>query len=150
MDSNDRKARFFARTMHTPDDPARAAERAALRELSRALIPLHRTLIEATRSDYALAYEPVDSPGELLRLVQSDPFFDWLKPVTSLIVSIDEMTRTDFENAEVDEIVAAAERMFGAAAEESFAARYVPILQRDVDVAIGHAAVRSIIAKLRR
>src|SRR5438552_4033844 len=48
----DRNA-FFARTMHTPDSPERAELRAALRELSKALLPLHRALIEAARDAHA-------------------------------------------------------------------------------------------------
>jgi hypothetical protein len=149
MDGNDPKSRFFARTMHTPDDPPRAKLRAALRDLSRTLIPLHRRLIEETRADYAFAYGPVETPGHLLQLVQGDPFFDWLKPITTLIVDIDEMTRTDFESAAASEIIARAERMFGPEAAGEFATRYVPLLQRDVDVAIGHAAVRKILTELR-
>jgi 23S rRNA G2445 N2-methylase RlmL len=149
MDPSDRKARFYARTMHTPDDPARAALRSALREMSRALIPLHRGLIEATKSDYSFAYSPIDTPAELLRLVQADPFFEWLKPVTTLIVDIDEIVRTDFQNSDVKAIVERAERMFGGDAENKFSSRYVPILQRDVDVAIFHADVRGKIQNLK-
>ena len=149
MDGNDPKSRFFARTMHTPDDPPRAKLRAALRELSRTLIPLHRRLIEETRADYTFAYGPVGTPAQLLQLVQGDPFFDWLKPITTLIVDIDEMTRTDFERAAAAEVVTRAERMFGPEAAGEFATRYVPLLQRDVDVAIGHAAVRKILTELR-
>ncbi|HVS33119.1 MAG TPA: hypothetical protein VMS98_16875 [Thermoanaerobaculia bacterium] len=135
--------------MHTPDDPARARLRTGLRELSRALIPLHRRLIEETRSDYAFAHGPVDSPSHLLQLLQSDPFFEWLRPVTALIVDIDEMTRTDFAEEAAHEMAGRAERFFGGEAEESFASRYRPILQRDVDVAMGHAAVRQVLAKLK-
>ena len=47
MDKNS----FFARTMHTPDSPERAELRGALREISKALIPLHRHLIDAAKSD---------------------------------------------------------------------------------------------------
>src|SRR5215212_6735830 len=146
-DSNDPKARFFARTMHTPDDPDRAAIRSALEELSKALIPLHRALIHATKEDYAFAYEPVTSPGHLLRLVSEDPFFAWLKPMTSLIVVIDEMASTDFERSDSDAVVERVGRLFGAEPDAEFAERYRPILQRDVDVAIGHAAVRQSLAK---
>jgi hypothetical protein len=42
FDKND----FYARTMHTPDTPERAALRAALRNVSKALLPLHRRLID--------------------------------------------------------------------------------------------------------
>ena len=77
---------FFTRTMHTPDDPARAARRATLREISRLLLPLHRALIEGARADFAFAYEAVDRPSQLLSLLNEHPFFAWLKPMTSLIV----------------------------------------------------------------
>jgi hypothetical protein len=137
--------------MHTPDDPARAELRAALREVSRALIPLHRALINAVRDDYA-AFEigEVTGPSHLLRLVQDDPFFAWLKPITSLIVDIDEMVRVDFSNENVFAIVARLDAMFGATVDAAFAERYVPILQREVDVAVGHAAVRQASSQLPR
>jgi hypothetical protein len=96
MNYNDQKAKFFARTMHTPDDEVRAAHRAALRDVSRHLMPLHRALIDAAKDDYAFAYGPVDQPTKLLGLLNEDPFFAWLKPITSLIVDIDEMSRRDF------------------------------------------------------
>jgi hypothetical protein len=144
-----RKEDFWARTMHTPDDPERAALRAALREMSKLLIPLHRALIEAAREEYAANVSPISNPSHLLQLVQEDPFFSWLKPMTSLIVDIDEMVRKDFVRADVDGIVARVDAMFGTAVPEAFAARYVPILQRDIDVAVSHAAVRNALAKLR-
>ncbi|HVR39243.1 MAG TPA: hypothetical protein VMU84_09120 [Thermoanaerobaculia bacterium] len=134
--------------MHTPDDPERAELRATLRELSKALIPLHRALIHATKDDYTRDVEPVSSPGHLLRLVSDDAFFAWLKPLTSLIVDIDEMASGDFESEAVDVVVKRIDILFGTEPDERFTARYVPILQRDVDVAIGHAAIRQARAKL--
>lgn len=132
---------FFARTMHTPDSPQRAAVRAALREVSKALIPLHRHLIDAAKADYAFGYAPVQSPGHLLRLIDEDPFFAWLKPLTSIIVEIDEMTRRDFETSDAAGV---AERV------ETFlrAEPYLEMLQREVDVAANHAALRQALAQL--
>ncbi|SRR5258708_18602719 len=141
------RERFFARTMHTPDDPARAALRDALRMMSRALIPMHRALINAAREDYALAYEVV-GPTRLMQLLNDDPFFAWLKPMTALIVDIDEMARRDFVRADVDAIVDRVQQLFGSTPEPAFAERYVPILQRDVDVATGLAAVRQAVGKV--
>jgi hypothetical protein len=143
------KKTFFARTMHTPDDPARAALRASLREFSKNLLPLHRALINAVRDDYTFAFDQEVTPNRLLQLIQEDPFFAWLKPVTSLIVDIDEMSRTDFDTADFAAIVARVDHLFGAKVDGEFAEKYVPILQRDVDVAIAHAALRPSIAKLR-
>ena len=140
----DRNA-FFARTMHTPDDPERAELRATLRELSKALLPLHRALSEAARDDYAFATGRSVGPAQLLQLVTDDPFFAWLKPMTALIVEIDEMARVDFEAPAARDVAARVERLF----EGAFNERYVPLLQRDVDVAVAHAAIRRALAKLR-
>ena len=140
---------FFARTMHTPDDPDRARRREALRALSSVLIPLHRHLIEHARADYKLAYETELTPAQMLQRLTDDPFFAWLKPLTSLIVDIDEMSRKDFSPADVEAIAARLDRLFGAHAEKTFSAQYVSVLQRDVDVAMGHAAVRQAAARLR-
>jgi hypothetical protein len=134
---------FFARTMHTPDDPERARLRAALRQVSKTLLPLHRSLIDAAKVDFAEATrQEVPPPTTLLRLINDDPFFAWLKPVTALIVDIDEMVRIDFDAADVARIVARVSALFAAGGEGTFAAHYLPLLQREVDVAIGHAALR--------
>ena len=139
---------FYARTMHTPDDPDRAARRATLREISRLLLPLHRSLIDAARGDFAIAYQEVDKPSHLLHLLNEHPFFAWLKPMTSLIVDIDEMSRVDFERQQFEEIVRRVESLVGNGGSADFAEHYVPMLQRDVDVAIAHAALRQALMRV--
>jgi hypothetical protein len=143
------KKSFYARTMHTPDSPERAALRTALRDVSKLLLPLHRALIEAAKEEYAFAVAPVDKPAQLLQLLTDDPFFAWLKPVTSLIVDIDEMARTDFEAADVAAIADRVDRFFGPKADDGFSQQYVPLLQRNVEVAISHAALRKAVVQLR-
>ena len=142
------KKSFYARTMHTPDTPERAALREALRGVSRAILPLHRALIDAAKDDYAFGIAPV-KPSQLLQLLTDDPFFAWLKPLTSLIVDIDEMARTDFEPPDIAGIAERVDRLFSAKADEAFAAQYIPMLQRSVDIAIGHAALRKAATRLR-
>jgi hypothetical protein len=139
---------FFSRTMHTPDDPARAARRATLREISRLLLPLHRALIEGARADFAFAYEAVDRPSQLLSLLNEHPFFAWLKPMTSLIVDIDEMSRTDFETEQFDEVIRRVTSLVSNGASPDFAQQYLPMLQRNVDVAIAHAALRQALIRV--
>jgi hypothetical protein len=147
--SSDRKAEFYARRMHTPDTPERAELRAALRETSKQLIALHRHLIHAAKEDYTFATGATPAPAELLRLLTDDPFFAWLKPMTELIVTIDEMARVDFEPAEAREIGRRVTAMFDAT-EGEFASHYVPILQREVDVTIAHAALRKLLGNFPR
>jgi hypothetical protein len=145
-----KKEDVYARMMHTPDDPERAELRAALRETWKQLMPLHRALIDSASAEFNANIAPVSGPTHLLQLLQDDPFFAWLKPMTSLIVDIDTMSRTDFERADVDAIVARIEQFFGSSPDADFSARYVPVLQRDFDVAVSHAALRQLLAKLQK
>lgn len=144
-----RKEDFYARTMHTPDDPARAAQRAALRDLWKQLLPLHRALIDAARDEYIASVAPVAGPTHLLQLLNEDPFFTWLKPLTAVIVEIDEMSRTDFAAPQLEAMTARVRGIFAGDGGTPFASRYLPLLQRDVDVAIAHAAIRQILARLQ-
>ena len=143
-----KKEDLYARMMHTPDDPARAELRSALREAWKQLMPLHRALIDAASAEYSATVAPVAGPTHLLKLLQEDPFFEWLRPLTSIIVDLDTMSRTDFERTDVDAMLARLERHFGATADAHFSARYVPLLQRDIDVAAGHANLRKILQRL--
>jgi hypothetical protein len=144
MNFDDRKARIFNRTMHTPDDDARAAQRSKLRELSKQLMPLHRALIEAAKADYALAYQPIENPTQFLRLLNDDPFFEWLKPLTSLIVDIDDMARRDFTANDFEAISQRFEALFGANSSSDFTKKYLPMLQQSIDLAVAHAALRKL------
>ncbi|HVE72361.1 MAG TPA: hypothetical protein VNI54_13420 [Thermoanaerobaculia bacterium] len=143
-----KKEDVYARMMHTPDDPVRAEQRAALRVLWKQLMPLHRALIDAARDEYAATVAPVNGPTHMLQLLQEEPFFEWLRPITSLIVDIDTLSRTDFEPAQIEDVVARVNRLFGSSADAAFSARYLPILQRDIDVAAGHAAIRRLLTRL--
>ena len=143
-----RKEDIYARTMHTPDDPARAELRGLLRELWKQLLPLHRALIDSARDDYNANVAPVSGPTHMIELLQQDPFFAWLKPLTSLIVDVDSMSRTDFDRAGVDAVLARIDALFGTTPDAAFAERYIPVLQRDVDVAIAHAALRQLLLRI--
>ena|SRR5688572_17618586 len=143
-----KKEDLYARMMHTPDDPVRAELRATLRDLWKQLMPMHRALIDAAREEYAANVGPVTGPTHMLQLLQDDPYFEWLRPMTSLIVDIDSLSRTDFERADIDALVARLERLFGNAPDAGFSARYVPLLQREIDVAAGHAAIRKLLKRL--
>lgn len=143
-----KKEDVYARMMHTPDDPERAELRAALRDAWKQLLPLHRALIDAAASEYAATIAPVNGPTHLLQLLQDEPFFEWLRPLTTLIVDVDSMARTDFERAEIDAVVQRIEHHFGNDADPAFTEKYVPLLQRDVDVAIAHAALRQHLGRL--
>lgn len=64
--------------------------RAKLKNLSKSLLRLHKTLLDAERERYELVNGKVQSTGEMLRLVLDDAHFAWLRILSGQIVFIDE------------------------------------------------------------
>lgn len=77
-----------------PDSsPAPLASDALLyqvKESRYALLVLHKKLLDAERARYERANGRVPGPGALLQLVLNDPWFAWLRPISTLVVQIDE------------------------------------------------------------
>ena len=65
--------------------------RAQLRTLSRALRDVHRSLVEFSRERYELDNGRVRGKGQLFELLLRDDAFAWLRPLSRLIVSLDEL-----------------------------------------------------------
>jgi len=69
-------------------------DRQLLIDLRHALLHLHKTLLEWERA----AYEKIHgrtSPGNLLTALMNDAQFAWLRPLSELIVRIDESLEID-------------------------------------------------------
>ena len=121
-------------------------------QLASALRELHRALMERARRDYEREYKVALSPLEQLRLLTTDPHFDWLRGLSELMVDID-LVR-DAEQPLLDELapaVRAAVDHFVAAANppepgDAFAQRYWPYMQHDPHVVMAHADVKRALA----
>ena len=64
--------------------------RAHITALRAQALTLHKTMIDEARVRYEARHGNVVAPGEMLRLVAFDPEFAWLKPLTGLILEIDD------------------------------------------------------------
>jgi hypothetical protein len=116
-----------------------------------ALRELHRALIERARRDYERERLAVVNPGELLQLLATDPYFEWLRSLSELMVDID-MAR-EAEPADraglASAIRPAVEYLLSPPAAEPttpFAQRYWPYVNDDPHVAMAHAAARQALA----
>ena len=91
-----------------PRSPEQEALRRPLLELHDALLRLHKVLLESERVVYEKDVEPIRSPNHFFQLLTSDPWFAWLRPISQLIVAIDETLDDDKEgltNASVDAVM---------------------------------------------
>jgi hypothetical protein len=121
-----------------------AAVRQRLQELRDALLDLHKTLLDSERAVYETKVGPIKSPHHFFQLVSSDPWFAWLRPISQLIVAMDEALDADepLTGDSVDMLMN--ESVFLLLPAErggEFGERYMAALQRDPHVVLAHAKV---------
>jgi len=124
------------------------SDRQLLVDLRRALLHLHKTLLEWERT----AYEKIHgrtSPGALLTALMNDAQFAWLRPLSELIVRIDESLEMDaLEGPEVnvDALVALASSVIAADEGGNAAAqRHHKAMQEYPDAVFAHRAVTNVL-----
>lgn len=130
--------------------PLSDAMRHRLQGVRLALLRLHKALLEVERGAYEKVYGRVGSGSELLQLVIQHPWFAWLRPVSELVVQIDEMLEgtpdgeqpaTDGDaNALLEQARALLKPSEGSGIEE-FTRRYNQTLQQDPASILAHAEV---------
>ncbi len=116
--------------------------RQRLSQLRETLLTLHKALLDSERTAYELVHGPVASPGAFLQLVINDSWFAWLRPITTLIVQIDEAlaakkppaTPHDFE-----QLISDTRALLSPSREANdFWKRYAGAVQRDPGVEVLH------------
>jgi hypothetical protein len=131
-------------TRSTKREPNDATARQPLQELRDALLDLHKALIDSERAVYETNVGPIQSPHHFLQLLSNDPWFAWLRPISQLIVAMDEAL--DPQEALTSDIIDALmnESVFLLIPAErggEFGERYMAALQRDPHVVLAHAQV---------
>ena len=122
---------------------------AVLKNLRLALLRLHKTLLDWERA----AYERVhgrQSSNALLEALLKDPQFAWLRPISQLVVRIDEMLEDEVPPGENDvEVVFAHVRDLTRADEtgNAYEQRYFAALQGNPDAVFAH---RDVVALLKK
>ena len=71
-------------------DKLNDATRDNLKNLSKALLRLHKTLLDAAKLDYEAKNGTIASVNLYFQLVIDDPHFAWLRKLSALIALIDE------------------------------------------------------------
>jgi hypothetical protein len=117
--------------------------RGHLTELRHGLLRLHKTLLDWERSAYEQLHGR-QSGGELLKLLLDDPHFAWLRPISQMIVRIDEMLDADAALAEqeVSDVFAGVKELTSPN-DSAEGQRYVAALQSSPEVVFAHRDVRA-------
>jgi len=115
-----------------------------LQQLRNALVDLHKALVDSERVGYEKTFGAIQSPNHFLQLLTRDPWFEWLHPLSQLIVAMDEVLdeKEPLTAAGVDALVNQTRLLLVATEDgEGFSKHYFDALQRDPDVVLAHAEV---------
>jgi hypothetical protein len=96
-----------------------------------ALLALHKTLLEVVRREHERAHGRLEAQAFLDALIR-DPAFAWLRPLTTLIVAIDEADDPASIANELRQLLGASE------APDEFQQRYATALQSSPELAYEH------------
>ena len=125
-------------------EPEDAAARQPLQELRDALLDLHKMLIDSERAVYETNVGPIKSPHHFLQLLSNEHWFAWLRPISQVIVAMDEALDAD-EPLTSDSVDALMNEsvilLLPAERGGEFGERYMAALQRDPHVVLAHAQV---------
>ena len=124
------------------------SERRLLTDLRRALLPLHKTLLEWERKIYEREHGRKMGAGELLQIIMIAPQFAWLHPISEVIVRIDQALDEEAPDTtvDVDAIIIQARRLVAPdQTEKPYAQRYLTALQEVPDVVVAHGKVTAIL-----
>ena len=123
------------------------SDRQLLFDLRKSLLHLHKTLLDWERAAYERVHGRA-SASELLKVIVEDPQFAWLRPISELIVRIDETVDADGEDSPADVATLVARARAIVAADEAGSAnerRYYAALQEHPDAVLAHRAVTKVL-----
>ncbi len=113
-----------------------------LRAVRRALLNLHKAILEVERVSYERIHGRVTSSHALLQLVMRHPWFGWFRPVSELVVQIDEMIDSEepITADDMEGLLRELRSLLNPSVEgEEFGIKYHDILQQDPGVILAHA-----------
>ena len=121
-----------------------AETRTKVGDLRHGLLRLHKALLDDERARYEKARGGVGSSGALLQLVLHDEWFAYLRPLSSLVVQMDELLDADeATERQAGALVTLARGLltFDENGEGGLCERYRAALQRAPEVVMAHAGV---------
>ncbi len=123
-----------------------------LNDLRQALLRLHKTLLDWERAGYERIHGR-QSSNDLLNALLNDPQFAWLRPISQLIVRIDELLgdKTPPMRNDVDAVVSQVKALTAPNAEGNiYERRYDTVLQEHPDAVFAHRDVLKLLKEEKK
>ena len=123
------------------------SDRQLLQDLRRALLHLHKVLLEWERAAYERVHGRT-TPTALLKVIVTDPQFAWLRPITEIIVRIDGALEAEAPDTSVDVDLLVTHARAVVAPDDpgsAYAQRYHAALQELPDAVIAHRGVTKLL-----
>ncbi len=120
----------------------------SLDNLFRALLRLHKALLEDERVSYERVHGRIPSNGAFLQPALNDTWFAWLRPLSQLIAKLDELSESNdpAPREAILALLASVQTLLIPTEEgEGFGRQYYDALQRSPDVVLEHAAVGALL-----
>ncbi|HKT35111.1 MAG TPA: hypothetical protein VJR03_09790 [Nitrospira sp.] len=122
--------------------------RAELHQLSKALLRLHKALLDGERAVYERMHGPIASNGAYLQLVLGHPTFAWLRQLSRMMAELDDLSEAEGISAadKISDLTRSLRALLTPIeGDEGFGGRYREALQRDPEVITAHEAVRNLL-----
>ncbi len=117
-------------------------------QLFEALLRLHKALLDDERVSYERVHGRIPSNGAFLQLALNDAWFAWLRPLSQLIARLDELSEAkDPPHREgIPALLGSVQALLIPTEEgEGFGRQYHDALQRNPEVVLAHADVRTLL-----
>lgn len=125
------------------------AVRHHLQQVRSAFLRLHKALLDSERILYEQFYGRIPSSGEFFRLVIGHEWFNWLRPMSQFIASVDETlsTKEPVTLERANELLEEARRINYLSEDGTpEQQRYYYAIQRDPNIAIMYVEVGELLA----
>ena len=111
---------------------------------------MHKALLDSEKTAYEITHGAIASPAVFLQLLINDPSFQWLRPITTLIVQIDETLaakKPPASDRDFEQLITDMRALLSPSREEAdFWRRYFAVVQRDPGVAVLHEKMEAAFA----
>ncbi len=135
-------------------EPGRSdAARQRLKDVREVLLALHKALLDSERTSYEIARGPIGPPAAFLQLLINDQWFAWLRPVTALVVQIDETLaakKPPASSRDFERLIEDTHALLSPSREANgFWHRYSGVIQRDPGVSVLHERLEKQLSSAR-